>query len=129
MAPAKLMKVNYKYIFISFSLILIGSLLSSTAFAQFENEPSGNELKDLNLYPDYNAAGDDKLLIYEHEHRSTYRGTRDSIHTKSGIPSTAKNKSTETVKASSANKEDDALSFNFLYYIIQKFKISDLVDE
>jgi hypothetical protein len=31
--------------------------------------------------------------------------------------------------ASAAKKnEDDALSFNFLYYIIQKFKISDLIE-
>jgi hypothetical protein len=32
-------------------------------------------------------------------------------------------------EATAAKKnEDDALSFNFLYYIIQKFKISDLIE-
>ncbi len=34
-------------------------------------------------------------------------------------------------KADAANKakpEEDALSFNFLYFIIQKFKVSDIVD-
>ena len=30
--------------------------------------------------------------------------------------------------ATKAKPEEDALSFNFLYFIIQKFKVSDIVD-
>ncbi len=36
----------------------------------------------------------------------------------------------DTQKANRKEKEEeDALSFNFLYYMIQKFKMSDLIDQ
>jgi hypothetical protein len=38
-------------------------------------------------------------------------------------------RSKSTKPANAAKKEDHALSFNFLYYIIQKYKISDIVDD
>ncbi|MCU0419373.1 MAG: hypothetical protein MUC38_06915 [Cyclobacteriaceae bacterium] len=31
-------------------------------------------------------------------------------------------------KATARKNDDDALSFNFLYYLIQKFKVSDLIE-
>jgi hypothetical protein len=40
--------------------------------------------------------------------------------------STTPTTSTNKKDKQSEKSEDDALSFNFLYYIIQKFKISDL---
>ncbi len=45
--------------------------------------------------------------------------TRDSIQVKTLKPA----KSTEKVE-----KEEDPLSFNFLYYIIEKFKMSDIIE-
>jgi hypothetical protein len=57
--------------------------------------------------------------------------SRDSVYTRPAIHQ----KSSESLKNTSgqAGKEgeegdDSVLSFNFLYYIIQKFKMSDLVD-
>jgi hypothetical protein len=42
----------------------------------------------------------------------------------------AKSKSVEGLKNPATKpEEEDALSFNFLYYIIQKFKISDIVEQ
>lgn len=42
----------------------------------------------------------------------------------------AKSKSAEGAKNPATKpEEEDALSFNFLYYIIQKFKISDIVEQ
>jgi hypothetical protein len=43
---------------------------------------------------------------------------------------TSKSKSGEGSKNPALKpEEEDALSFNFLYYIIQKFKISDIVEQ
>ena len=74
---------------------------------------------------------DDKTLLFEHE--SKPKGpSKDSvmIHNKPSLITTtpAKSKPSEH-KTADSKEEDDALSFNFLYYIIQKFKISDLIDE
>lgn len=46
--------------------------------------------------------------------------TRDSVAVK---PAAARKPD-----AKSENSQDDILSFNFLYYIIQRFKLSDIVD-
>lgn len=43
---------------------------------------------------------------------------RDSVHFKVPKP----------LKAEKAEKEEDPLSFNFLYYIIEKFKLSDIIE-
>ena len=99
-------------------------LLSQNSFAQdglppqYFQEPTNQEL-NLN---------EDKPLLYEqNESRSSrsilsYTSQRDSLITTSAKQHASK-------KARAENKEDDALSFNFLYYIIQKYKISDIVDQ
>jgi hypothetical protein len=98
------------------------TLLSQNSFAQdglppqYFQEPSNQEL-NLN---------DDKALIYEQGEsrpaQSVQSPQRDSIIAAPSKPKASK-------KASVDKKEDDALSFNFLYYIIQKYKISDIVDQ
>jgi len=50
---------------------------------------------------------------------STKEAQRDSVHLKTIKPL----KSSEQVQ-----KEEDPLSFNFLYYIIEKFKLSDIIE-
>ena len=118
------MKVNNLYIFIFFLITLMGSLRVTPASAQDENDPSVNEYKDLNQNPDLNL-NEDKSLVSDRD-RSTK--VPDSARTHSSVLSIQKIKSGDQAKPSS-NKEEDALSFNFLYYIIHKFKISDLVDD
>ncbi len=73
---------------------------------------------------------EDKTLIYDHNNHSN--NVRDSIQStprlinsvpvKASKPDSHKNNLKE-------KEEEDALSFNFLYYIIQKFKMSDLIDQ
>lgn len=97
------------------------TLLSQKAFAQdglppqYFQEPSNQEL-NLN---------EDKPLLYEQSEsrntRSVQHYQRDSVIASPGKPKAG--------KKSADKKEDDALSFNFLYYIIQKYKISDIVDQ
>lgn len=70
---------------------------------------------------------EDKPLIYElNENRAprtaVNNSQRDSIASVSAKVKTTK-------KTSAEKKDDDALSFNFLYYIIQKYKASDIVDQ
>ncbi|HEY5692271.1 MAG TPA: hypothetical protein VIS49_12495 [Cyclobacteriaceae bacterium] len=83
---------------------------------QYFQEPSNQEL---NL-------DEDKALLYEQNEgrqtRSIQNFQRDSVATTTSRPKEAK-------KSNADKKEGDALSFNFLYYIIQKYKISDIVDQ
>lgn len=115
------MKIKLAHIL---ALCFAGSLtlLSQKSFAQdglppqYFHEPSNQEL-NLN---------EDKALIYEQSEgrqtRPVQNFQRDSIASTPSKPRSAKKTNTD-------NKEGDALSFNFLYYIIQKYKISDIVDQ
>jgi hypothetical protein len=50
---------------------------------------------------------------------SVREAARDSVQVKITKP---------TSKAEKDQKEEDPLSFNFLYYIIEKFKLSDIIE-
>ena len=99
------------------------TLLSQEAVAQDGGYPSHNfqepSYQELNL-------NEDKSLIYDvNENNRSSRATvtyRDSVAIKAAKARVSK-------KPSDDKKEEDALSFNFLYYIIQKYKISDIVDQ
>ncbi|HNP93974.1 MAG TPA: hypothetical protein PKJ63_00050 [Cyclobacteriaceae bacterium] len=99
------------------------TLLSYNSYAQEDGYPSYNfqepSYQELNLL-------EDKALIYEQNENRPSR-TIQSIQRDSIAMHASKNKSNK--KAAAEKKEDDALSFNFLYYIIQKYKISDIVDQ
>ena len=121
------MKVKILHLITAFFLVG-GALFSVTASAQQEGL-SPTEAQD----PlEYNL-NDDKPLLMEHDSKSKVPLSRDSLasHNKAAasVTASAKLKSPEHNKPATTKEEDDALSFNFLYYIIQKFKISDLVDE
>lgn len=72
---------------------------------------------------------EDKTLIYDHpSHASTIK---DSIQIMPRmIVQPVKIAKPDPQKENRKEKgEEDALSFNFLYYMIQKFKLSDLIDQ
>jgi hypothetical protein len=115
------MKVKVSYLLAAFITIF----LAISAKAQDElplleiQDPAHREL---NL-------DEDKTLIYDHSNHAT--SVRDSIQsTPRIVPSspvkTAKPDAHRTLRE---KEEADALSFNFLYYFLQKFKMSDLVDQ
>ena len=122
------MKVKILHITTAFFLVA-GSLLSLSARAQREGL-SPNESQDPYHF-EYNL-NDDKPLLTEHDSKAKVT-PKDSTTSHSRpvatTPSSSKIKSPEHNKSVTNKEEDDALSFNFLYYIIQKFKISDLIDE
>jgi hypothetical protein len=119
------MKIAVLKVCFSISLVA-GAILSLNAQPQHEGL-APRELQDA-YHPELNLS-DDKTLLFEQEPKPKTSPDSLSFHSakSSAISSSA-------LKLKSDNKhpekdEEDALSFNFLYYIIQEFKITDLVDE
>ncbi len=106
------MKITFPILFLIF---FIGSI---TVSAQ-ETDPSTSEAVVIPGSAD-NSLNEDMPLLYELENKLI---RRDSSSIKQST--IIKSKSDQRPSVSS---NDDALSFNFLYYIIKKFKISDLID-
>lgn len=112
-------------LFFSLSVVLVALLLSTRVYAQ---EGGGTEIQELNSHPELNLS-EDKTLIMESSDVRTGKVSqgRDTNAT------SANAKKQEQQKPSSNPTNDktqeDPLSFNFLYFIIQKFKFSDIVDD
>lgn len=85
------------------------------------NDPQEREIKELNSHHESTLDDDKALLVEPETHKPQGTLTRESAP----VLKTAKSK---TDKSHPDKEDEDALSFNFLYYIIQKFKISDIVD-
>ena len=116
------MKPNFSH-FLGFFFLLM-TLASFSVSAQ-EGIPN-NEIPDTRFNHELQG---EKPLLFEPE-RSPSNSEKVTPLAKGempSIPKSGKSKSSESVKNSSVKHEDDALSFNFLYFIIQKFKISDIV--
>jgi hypothetical protein len=120
---------------ILFFIGVVMSLLAlSSGKAYSQDGMPNNEIPDINVHPELNLNAEDKPLIYEPE-RNSPNGTatqEKAIINKeqSSLPAKpGKVKSTEPPQKGNGKNEEDANSFNFLYYIIQKFKISDIVDQ
>ena len=112
------------------SLIIAGaSLLPFNSFAQDEGLPS-YELQDVNNQ-ELNYNDEDKTLIFEPDVKSLKQTPSESHQTTSIVPSKGKTLDSNKQTSNNANTKEgeDALSFNFLYYIIQKYKGSDIVDQ
>jgi hypothetical protein len=103
-------------------LFALGILAGFTAHAQ-EVDPANTDEKEikeeLSHHPELNL-NEDKTLIAEPEQKSTNHPAA-----KETAPSA---KTTKPKSNPEKDEDEDALSFNFLYYIIQKFKYSDIVD-
>jgi hypothetical protein len=76
-----------------------------------------------NLFSQDPATYDEKPLLMD---QSTFKPGNDSLQHKTGPVPAAKSKSNDPKKAQEGG---DPLNFNFLYYIIQKFKASELMME
>jgi hypothetical protein len=116
------MKPNF-YHFLGFSIILLTLVFFS---ANAQEEAPTNEMTDLNYYPDLQ---EEKSLLSDPTSNSIEKTSSLSKEQLIAVPKSGKSKSGEGSKLPLSEPEDDALSFNFLYYIIQKFKISDIVEQ
>jgi hypothetical protein len=119
------MKPKFSH-FLGFIVTLM-TLVIFTATAQ-EGVPN-NEIPDLNfLRPEINL--EEKPLLYEEKSTTSgERSTQSKEQLNTAPKIIIKSKPADASKTPATKSEDDALSFNFLYYIIQKFKISDIVEQ
>jgi hypothetical protein len=116
------MKVSVSSLLASFAAVF---LMAISAQAQEElpmletQDPSHREL---NL-------GEDKILLYDNStHMGTARDTTQVI-SRPAVVHPVKASRQEGHKGNVKERDgEDVLSFNFLYYMFQKFKMSDLVD-
>jgi hypothetical protein len=123
------MKTNFLHLLALIAFLQLGAALRAAAQDGLPNpELSGFPNQEVNPY-------DDKPLIYEHELKNNSKIVRDTASTSrsnsSNTSSAAKTKSAPSTEVRKPNNSrgDDPLNFNFLYYIIHKFKSSDLIDE
>jgi hypothetical protein len=96
--------------------ILFFSLSSSTLFAQ--EHSFGREDLEHNIHHESNT-----VHAAESDHSAGKNIHADSMSVYRPVISRQKPKQSEA-----RNHEEDALKFNFLYIIIQKFKFSDIID-
>ena len=119
------MKRNFSYL-LAFGVVL--TLITFTgatpAMAQEEGIP-GYELQDP-VHPGINS--EEKTLLLDPESKP-FRTVRDSLTTSPARSYSTPKKAAEIKGSGKPANEEDPLSFNFLYYIIQKFKASDLIDQ
>ncbi|MCW5912443.1 MAG: hypothetical protein KIT62_15350 [Cyclobacteriaceae bacterium] len=112
------MKLKFSYLF---SL----AVLSLVAVATHAQEGSqGPEEMPPSME---SSAKEDKPLIYEPEGKASNNNQQPSVAPV--ITSKPKSKSPDTARNSTGKPEDEALSFNFLLHIIQKFKSSDVLGQ
>lgn len=141
------LKVKYSYS-LALMLILLLGLLPEISFAQ-ESEISPHEYRsgEMHYAPAINESLEsDELLADDEKSNSRADMVKDSIaskypshniksaKSKNGSNNDSQKAMAENQKAADKNndeseKEDSILSFNFLYYIFQKFKLSDIVDK
>ncbi len=111
------MQVKLKF---SLPVLFVAWMLYLTSNAQDGIQPDA-DTKELNNHPELNL-NDDKALI-------DFDAKSPKIQSAPVNPTTANNKKADKVADKKDKTEEDPLSFNFLYLIIQKFKISDIVDD
>jgi hypothetical protein len=72
----------------------------------------------------------DPLLSSESESRNPNKVPPPVVSPKEAVRDSVQVKITKPASKSSEKeqKEEDPLSFNFLYYIIEKFKLSDIIE-
>ena len=116
---------------ISAVLFLASCLTWFVANAQDEGQPQPvQEVQDLNQqHPELNL-NDDKTLLMDADVKAPKNQNQLSTHDTGNAGTASKNRSDGSTKPSPNDKtEEDPLSFNFIYFIIQKFKTSDIVDD
>jgi hypothetical protein len=117
------MKVRVSSVLVTFAAFF---LMALSAKAQ-EELPVLEPLDPNHSHQELNL-GEDKVLLIEHSTHSSQ--SKDTVQTAARPAAvSAKASRPDTHKAGPKEREgEDALSFNFLYYMFQKFKMSDLVD-
>ncbi|HWA32790.1 MAG TPA: hypothetical protein VG737_01605 [Cyclobacteriaceae bacterium] len=113
------MKVKVSSILATFAAVFL-----ITLSAQAQDELPILELQDPN-HRELNL-NEDKTLIYDHPGHTS---VRDSSQASQRVTPVLPSKPKADAQKTKGKDEDDTLSFNFLYYMFQKFKMSDMIDQ
>ena len=105
-------------------IIVLFALLTWSVDSRAQDETSGPDLNGFTTDPN---SYDDKPLLLESESRSS-KSVLDSANTRTPVIAPVKKNTSVPVEAKK-KEEGDPLNFNFLFYIIQTFKASDLMME
>ncbi|MFZ6001929.1 MAG: hypothetical protein ACOYW3_15565 [Bacteroidota bacterium] len=120
------MKTNILRLLAFVAFLVVAAIGASNAQELPNPEFNGYQFQEPNSY-------DEKPLIMESDLKYPTKASRDTAnHTRSSQAHSSKNAkaaATDPRKPASGGKGEDPLNFNFLYYIIQKFKTSDLIDQ
>lgn len=116
----QLMKLKPLYFIVFFGFVFLNS---STTFGQ---ESSSNPLENIESVKaqQYTEGHDNVKNVTSSSYRSTSSDT-----TYLNLQVAQEEEAREAQSSEAKENEEDVLSFNFLYYIIQKFKMSDIVDK
>jgi len=115
------MKTRFS-LFIGFTTIVLAMITFS---ANAQEGTHDQELPDIIFNQELQ---EEKPFLYDPA--TSTEKTAQSRELLISTPKSAKPKSGDGSKNTALKpEEEDALSFNFLYYIIQKFKISDIVEQ
>ncbi|GHN00045.1 hypothetical protein WSM22_15340 [Cytophagales bacterium WSM2-2] len=113
------MQIKIKF---SLPIFVAAAIVSFASYAQ-DGQPD-TDVKELNNHPELNL-NDDKTLFDVDSKSPKFQNTPAQTSANTKKPDAQ----SKTEKIDKKEKpEDDPLSFNFLYLIIQKFKSSDIVD-
>jgi len=116
-----MMKINFSKVLIG----LAGCFCILFAIPAIGQEESGSTYySETNSH--YTPPAEEKITVFEQENKAP------RVVLQSNLRDTVSNRSTVKPKLPNkpdSGKEEDALSFNFLYYIIQKYKFSDILDQ
>lgn len=114
------MRVKY----LNASVVLLFLLIGIAAESHAQDGVPGPDLNSINAQEP--NAYDEKPLLYESEGRSARSAVVDSTQSKPAVVSSKKGSTAAELRKP---MDEDPLNFNFLFYIITKFKSSDLMEE
>lgn len=129
------MKIKLHYILFAVSLSLVSLLGTNTAHAQDNTFPA----LDAGTYDAEAAEKERDKVIYSSSssemepqaiHKLQTPAVKDSLANRNNAHRTVKNASESAKNANkpSSHSDDSVLSFNFLYYLFEKYKLQDIVD-
>lgn len=125
------MKLKLHHIFVTICLSILTPAGFSTLYAQdasFDETSASSEKERVNYYPggEGEPAGGGSTSGTTNNKSTTTLRDSSSFRTYTTPARVAAEPSKHNAKP--AHDEDDVLSFNFLYYIIRKYKLQDIVD-
>ena len=98
--------------------------MTENAFAQDAG------MSDVEIHEERNRTESEKIIFSAGDAEVRYIPKTTSVHSKDSIAAAnhAEFLSGKAEKKQPKQEDDSILSFNFLYYIIQKYKLQDIID-